>query len=70
MPFTIGAAIGLVFAAWMSRLFTSLMTSLSALDPLTYATVAVTFIGCAGLAGLSAAWRLRRMAPMDALRTE
>ena len=69
-PVTLGAAAGLVFAALVARLFTSLLTGLSALDPLTYAGVAVTMLGCAALAGLGAAWRLRRVVPVDALRTE
>jgi predicted permease len=70
VPVALGAAAGLVLAAWVSRLFTSLLTGLSSLDPLTYVTVAVMMLGCAGLAGLGAAWRLRRMVPMDALRTD
>jgi putative ABC transport system permease protein len=70
VPVTIGVVFGLIVAALVARMFTSLLTGLSALDPLTYATVAMTMLGCAALAGLGAAWRLRRMMPTDALRTE
>jgi ABC-type antimicrobial peptide transport system permease subunit len=53
---------------FVARVFTSLLAGLSALDPLTYAAVAVTMLSSAALAGLGAAWRLRRMTPTDALR--
>jgi predicted permease len=70
VPVACGTAAGLVFAALVARVFTSLLTGLSALDPLTYAAVAVITRACAALAGLGAASRLRRMAPVDALRTD
>ena len=70
IPVSVGLAAGLVCAAWIARLFTSLLTGLSALDPLTYGAVAITMLACAAMAGLGGAWRLRRMAPLDALRTE
>jgi predicted permease len=70
VPVAFGVIFGLIVAALVARMFTSLLTGLSALDPLTYATVAMTMLGCAALAGLGAAWRLRRMMPTDALRTE
>jgi ABC-type antimicrobial peptide transport system permease subunit len=66
---SIGVAAGLVAAALVARVFTSWLVGLSALDPATYATVAVVMLGCAGLAGLGAAWRLRRTMPSDSLRT-
>lgn len=70
VPVAIGVAAGLVIAALVARLFTSWLTGLSAIDPPTYAAVAITMLSCAALAGLGAAWRLRRMMPSDALRTE
>jgi predicted lysophospholipase L1 biosynthesis ABC-type transport system permease subunit len=69
VPVSIGVAAGLVAAALVARVFTSWLVGLSALDPATYATVALVMLGCAGLAGLSAAWRLRRTMPSDSLRT-
>ena len=50
VPVACGVAGGLVSAAVVARLFPSLLTGLSALDPFTYATVAVILLGCAGLA--------------------
>jgi len=70
VPVSLGIAAGSVAAAMVARLFTSLLTGLSALDPLTYVAVASTMLGCAVVAVLGGAWRLRGMAPVDALRTE
>jgi predicted permease len=70
IPVSAGLCIGLLCAAGISRLFTSLLTGLSALDPLTYLVVALTMLGCATAAGVGGAWRLRRLAPLEALRTE
>ena len=50
-------------------MFTAHLTGLSAIDLPTYVTVAMTMLCCAAAAALSAAWRLRRMLPSDALRT-
>ena len=38
-------------------------------DPLTYATVGLTMVGCATLSGLCAARRVRSMTLTEALRT-
>ena len=69
VPVTIGVAIGLLLAAFVAQLFTSVLVGVEGLDPLAYAVIAVTMIGGATLAAVGAAWRLRRIAPMDALRT-
>lgn len=68
VPVSAGVAAGLVLAGGVSRLFTSLLAGISALDPTTYLLVAATMLGCATLAALTAAWRLRRTSPADALR--
>jgi predicted permease len=68
VPVSAGVAAGLVLAGGVSRLFTSLLAGISALDPATYLLVAATMLGCATLAALAAAWRLRRTSPSDALR--
>jgi putative ABC transport system permease protein len=70
VPVMAGVAAGLVAAALVARVFTSLLTGLSPLDPLTYSLVAITMVSCAAMAGLGASWRLRRMAPVDALRLD
>jgi putative ABC transport system permease protein len=69
VPVSIGVMAGVAGAAFVSRLFASLLTGLSPLDPLTYAVAATATLCAAGAAGLAAAWRMRRMMPSDALRT-
>ena len=68
VPVSIGLAAGLGVAGCVSRVFTSLLTGLGALDPLTYVGVGLTMVSCAALAALGAAWRLRRLSPSEALR--
>ena len=70
VPVALGAAAGLMLAAWVARLFTSMLAGVSALDPFAYATAAAILLGGTALAALGGAWRLRTMAPMDALRAE
>jgi putative ABC transport system permease protein len=69
LPVAAGVACGLLAAALVSRLFTSLLTGISALDTVTYVAVAVTTLGCTAIAALAASWRLRRTNPADALRS-
>ena len=68
VPVLAGLCCGLFLAAIVSRLFTSLLAGISALDGVTYAGVALTTIACAVIAALAASWRLRRTSPADALR--
>jgi predicted permease len=67
-PVSLGVAAGLLLGALIAQLFEALLVGVSAFDVLTYLAVAVTMLGCATIAGLAAAWRLRRTAPSDALR--
>jgi putative ABC transport system permease protein len=69
-PVATGVAAGLVLASLVVRVFVALLPGLTALDPLIYAGVGILMIGSAAVAGLAAAWRLRRAAPGDALRAE
>ena len=68
VPVSAGVALGLFVAGVVSRLFTSLLAGISALDAVTYVGVAVITLGCAAIAALAASWRLRRTSPADALR--
>jgi hypothetical protein len=70
VPVGLGAVAGLVASAIVSRLFVRALPGLNTLDPLTYASVALLMTACAAGAGLTAAWRLRTVAPADALRAE
>jgi putative ABC transport system permease protein len=68
-PVAAGVAIGCVLGGVVSGLFVSLLSGVSPVDPVTYAGVALTMLTCASAAALTAAWRLRRMMPTDALRS-
>ena len=63
-----GVAVGLLLAVWLARLFASTLPGVNVLDPLIYAGIAASILGGSTLAAVGAAWRLRRIAPMDALR--
>lgn len=69
-PVAVGVGIGLLSAGFVSRIFVSLLPGLSALDPMTYASVSTLIVASATASGLAAAWRLRRLPPGDALRAE
>jgi predicted permease len=69
-PVATGTVSGLVLAAIVTRVSVSVLPGLRALDSPTYAAVAVLMISCAAGAGLTAAWRLRRLSPAEALRAE
>jgi predicted permease len=66
----LGVALGLGGAALVTRLMESLLFGVSALDPLTYAAVAVTLVGAGALAGYLPARRATRVDPSVALRAE
>jgi predicted permease len=69
VPVAIGVAIGLGLAAVVAQLFASVLVGVGTLDPWAYAAIAMAMLGGATLAASIAAWRLRRIAPMDALRS-
>jgi predicted permease len=66
----IGAITGLLAAAGLTRLMSSLLFGVKALDPLTYAGVAAILIAAAALASYLPARRASRVDPLDALRSE
>ena len=66
----IGAIIGLGAAVGLTRLMSSLLFGVAALDPLTYAGVAAILIAAAALASYVPARRATRVDPLDALRAE
>jgi predicted permease len=65
-----GAVIGLGAAAGMTRMMSSLLFGVKALDPLTYAAVAGMLIAAAALASYVPARRATRIDPLEALRAE
>jgi predicted permease len=66
----IGAAIGLATAAGLTRLMSSLLFGVAALDPLTYGGVAAILIAAGAVASYVPARRATRVDPLDALRAE
>jgi predicted permease len=66
----IGVAIGLVAAAGVTRLMTSLLYEVQAVDPLTYAAVAAGLIGVAALASYLPARRASTVNPAESLAAE
>jgi predicted permease len=65
-----GAAIGLLCAAALGRLLASLLYGVSALDPITFATVAVLALATTTLACYFPASRATKADPMSSLRSE
>jgi predicted permease len=66
----IGAILGLAAAAGLTRLMSSLLFGVNALDPLTYAAVSALLIAAAVLASYLPARRAMAIDPMEALRAE
>jgi predicted lysophospholipase L1 biosynthesis ABC-type transport system permease subunit len=66
----IGAALGMIAAAGLTRLMSSLLFGITALDPLTYATVPVFLLAAAALASYIPARRATIVDPVEALRAE
>ena len=66
----IGSLIGLGTAAGLTRLMSSLLFGVKALDPLTYAGVAAILIAAAALASYLPARRATAVDSIDALRAE
>ncbi len=66
----VGAGLGLVAAAGLTRLMSSLLFKTAALDPITYAVVSAILILAAALASYFPARRATAVDPVEALRTE
>jgi predicted permease len=66
----LGAAVGLVAAAGLSRLMGSILFAVSPVDPLTYGAVAAGLLGATAVASYVPARRVARVDPVEALRAE
>jgi ABC-type antimicrobial peptide transport system permease subunit len=66
----IGVAFGLVAAAGLTRLMTSLLFDVKPIDPLTYALVSVGLLAAAAAASYLPAHRASTVSPTVALRAE
>jgi ABC-type antimicrobial peptide transport system permease subunit len=65
-----GAAIGALAALALNRTLSSVLYSVGATDPLTYAAVFALLASVAAIAGLIPALRATRIDPINALRYE
>jgi len=66
----VGAIVGLGVAAGLTRLMSTLLFGVKALDPLTYLGVAAILIAAAALASYIPARRATKVDPLEALRAE
>ncbi|MGH9582866.1 MAG: FtsX-like permease family protein [Bryobacteraceae bacterium] len=66
----IGVAAGLVLAAAVMRLISSLLFNVSAVDPITYAAMSVVLLAIAVLASYFPSHRAASVNPVEALRAE
>jgi putative ABC transport system permease protein len=66
----VGVAIGLLVAAGLTQLLSSLLFGVSTLDPLTYAAVPILLAVAAALASLVAVHRATAVDPLEALKAE
>jgi hypothetical protein len=70
VPSAIGAGVGLFGAAWLADAAAAFLIGVSRFDVLSYGAAFALMVTVAAGAGLAAAWRVRRISPMDALRSE
>jgi putative ABC transport system permease protein len=66
----IGAAIGVLIAAWLTRLMESLLFSVSRIDPVMFTAVPIAMVAVAVFACYVPARRAMQVDPMTALRAE
>jgi predicted lysophospholipase L1 biosynthesis ABC-type transport system permease subunit len=66
----VGSALGMIAAAGLTRLMSSLLFGITPLDPLTYASVPVFLLAAAALASYVPARRATIVNPVEALRSE
>ena len=66
----VGAIVGLGVAAGLTRLMSTLLFGVKALDPLTYLGVAAILITAAAVASYLPARRATKVDPLEALRAE
>jgi putative ABC transport system permease protein len=67
---SIGVAFGLVAAAALTRLMSSFLFDVSALDPITYGAVSAGLLAAAAAASYIPAYKASSVNPVDALRVE
>jgi putative ABC transport system permease protein len=66
----VGMGVGLLAAAGLTRLMTTMLFEVSATDPITYVAIAVFFGAIALIASYIPAWRATHVDPLVALRND
>jgi ABC-type antimicrobial peptide transport system permease subunit len=66
----VGVVLGLLGAAWLTRVLQAQLFGIAATDPLTFASVAAGLLAVATIATLVPALRATRVNPVQALRYE
>jgi ABC-type antimicrobial peptide transport system permease subunit len=69
-PALVGATLGLAGAAWLGQIARSFLVGVGSTDLVSYAGVFTLVMAIATVAGGAAAWRLRRLSLIEALRAE
>jgi ABC-type antimicrobial peptide transport system permease subunit len=69
-PALIGLVLGLAASVGAVRLVRSMLYATQPLDPAVFALASLMLVAVAGAARLVPAWRVSRLDPMQALRTE
>jgi ABC-type antimicrobial peptide transport system permease subunit len=70
IPVIIGGGFGLIGAMGMGKAAESFLIGVDWFDPLSYLSAGFIMLACAVIASLVAAWRIRRISPSEALRTD
>ena len=66
----LGIALGLVLSLAITRLITSMLVGVHAIDPLSLTVAATLLLFTAAVAAVTPAWRASQVDPMVALRVE
>jgi ABC-type antimicrobial peptide transport system permease subunit len=68
IPVAVGTCLGLIAAVWLVKAAESFLMGVSWFSPMNYLTAGLMMLVSAALAGIAAAWRIRMIAPSEALR--
>jgi hypothetical protein len=70
VPSAVGAGLGLIGAAWLSKAAETFLIGLSRFDPFSYVAAYLSVIAVAASTEIAAAWRVRRVSPSEVLRAQ
>lgn len=70
VPTVAGAAVGLLGAAWLAQTAEAFLIGVGRLDAVSYIGAFSLIVAVGTIAGVAAAWRVRDVSPIEALRAE